>query len=571
MLVAALLLVAAQTSGSPLQGRAVPGDPEELRDDPAEKASSAQTADENDADENDADEDDDDDKKSAVAAAPEDVATPEELRDMATLQALEGRLSLNEQLSAADVDTLLRILAKSPAPRARALAAAVLPWLDPSVSAPPLFTASRDPDARVRATAGQSLIAVSRRLPEELKKNAVNVAISLLDDPVDEAACAGADLLAALAPPGLQDAFQARAKGASDVRYACFASVGGLPLRAITMPDLPPDPDQPKTATTPGTPTTLPETPTTTTPNWMFLAAGAGTGLLVGGALPGAFVPSRDVLLYDDATSKLSREEVSFLTTGAAAIAGAAALGGAAYGIEALLGPLSPTESTSVLGGAGAGTVLGAGLGLMIGAQGGGQAMALSLGSLGGFAGGTGLAYGTELTDNDNALMASAMAMGGLASALTAFTAVPVGLTEVLGAQRSDFGLGAGMTGAGLFGLAALGAGAVVEVPAARSAAVVAGGLLGGGLLTGLGFLIVPTELDTSSRVACGLGLSGQVIGMTLAYLLVPDEWLALSQGAVVDVAGHRAELHLPMPVAYAPLPGSSAVPMGVALLHGRF
>jgi hypothetical protein len=502
---------------------------------------------------------------------PVEVVSPEERRDIAALQALEGRLSVGDSLNEKDVQVLLQLLASSPAPRARALAAAVLPWLDPPVAAPPLFAASRDADARVRATAGQSLVALARRLPDALKKSGVNVGISLLDDPSDEAACAGAELLAALNPPSLRDAFEVRAKAASDVRYACFVRHGGLPVRTVAMPVLPPDPDAVKA-------------PTTTTPDaaptdkdeqqqrqWLFLAAAAGTGLVAGGGFPGALVPSRDVLVYDDRQSKLSREEISFLTQGGAALLGAGLLAGAALGTEALLGPLSTTEATSVLGAAGAGTVLGAGFGFMAGYDGGGQSLALSLGSLGGFVGGAALAYGLDLSDDDNALMASAMAMGGLASALGSFTAVPVGLEEIFGAQRSDFGLGAGLTGAGLFGLTALGVGAFTDMPAARSAAVVAGGLLGGGLLTGLGFLIVPKDLDTGSRIACGLGLSGQVIGMALALVLIPDRWLAIHSDAVVDVTAKEARFGLPMPVVFAPLPGRSETPIGVTLLRARF
>ena len=95
-----------------------------------------------------------------------------------------------------------------------------MPWLDPQVSGAPLIAATRDVDGRVRATAAQSLVAVSRRLPEDSKAAAVAAALSLLDDRDDEAACAGAELVAALNPPNAQDALAVRAKGASDLRYA---------------------------------------------------------------------------------------------------------------------------------------------------------------------------------------------------------------------------------------------------------------------------------------------------------------------------------------------------------------
>ncbi len=554
-----VLLLALQTSG----------DPEELREQPALPAVESKPV---------------ESKVEAGEKKPEppEPGSIEEHRDIALLQALEGRLSVGDTLGPKDVDVLLRLLSSSPAPRARALAAAVLPWLEPPVAAPPLFAASRDADARVRATAGQSLVALARRLPDDVKKSAATVGLSLLDDPSDEVGCAGAELLAALTPSDLsrangsnistvRDAFDVRAKTASDVRYACFVRHGGLPARAVNMPPLPPDPDanKPKT-TTSGQPAVAPP-PGAAPKQWLFVATAASTGLLAGGGLPGAFVPSRDVLVYDDRESKLSREEVSVLTQGGTALLGAVALGGAAWGTELILGPLSTTEATSVLGAAGAGTVLGAGLGLMAGLDGSGQSLSLSLGSLGGFVGGAALAYGLDLDDDDNALMASAMVMGGLASALGAFTAVPVGLDEVFLAQRSNFGLGAGLTGAGLFGLVALGVGAFSDLPASRSAAVVAGGLMGGGLLTGLGFLIVPKEIDTSSRIACGLGLSGQAIGMALALVLIPDQWLAISSPAVIDVTAKEARFGLPLPVVFAPLPGRSDAPIGITLVRARF
>lgn len=502
-----------------------------------------------------------------------DAATALERRDIALLHALEGRLAVGTTLSTGDVDVLLRLASLSPSPRARALAAAVLPWLDPSVAAVPLFAASHDPDARVRASAGQSLVALARRLNEDLQRSALAVGMSLLEDASDEAACAGAELLSALNPPNLGDTFAVRAQAASEVRYACFVRSAGLAPRAVTMPEMPPDPDEGKAPTT-STPTPSPTAPAGVAwqqQPWLFLAAATGTGLLAGGALPGAVFPSRDVLLYDARETRLSREDISFVTVGGAAVLGAAALGGAALGTQLLWGPLSTTESTSVLGAAGAGTAWGAGLGLMLGLDGGGLSLSLGLGSLGGFAAGTALAYGFELSGNDNALMATAMAMGGLGSALAAFTAVPVGVDAILGAKRNDFGLGAGMTGAGLWGLVALGSGAFTEVAPARSAAVLAGGLLGGGLFTGLGFLFVPDSLDTRSRIACGLGLAGQILGMTMGMVLVPESWLGVSTEAVVDLTAKEARLGLPLPTVLSALPGHSERPLAFTLVRARF
>jgi hypothetical protein len=303
----------------------------------------------------------------------------------------------------------------------------------------------------------------------------------------------------------------------------------------------------------------------------VFLATAAGAGLLAGGAIPSGIVPSRDVLVYNADSTRLVREEVSFGTTAVAALAGAAALGGAAYGLELGLGRLSATEATSTAGATGAGAVLGAGLGLMLGTDTAGQSFALAGGTVGALAAGTAYVYAVDVDDNDNALMASAMLMGGLASGLGTFAAVPVGLTKVGEAARSDFGLSAGLTGAGVFGLVALGAAPVVDVPAGRAAAATAGGLLGAGLLTGVGFLVIsPDQVDVASRIATGLGLSGQVVGMTLAYLFVPEGWVSAG-GAVVDVNAKEARLGLPTAVVYAPLPGQKQAPVGVTLLRGSF
>jgi hypothetical protein len=450
-----------------------------------------------------------------------------ETRDLQTLQRLEAHLSVGHELDAAEVEALVAIT-RSPSPRARALAAAVLPWLAPGVAVGPLRTLAGDPDPRVRATAGQSLVAVSRRLADEDRAVVVATALALLDDENDEVGCAGAELLAALRPPAMGDAFEARAAAASDLRFACYVRFGGLPARPVKLPPAPSLPAEPgDTVDVPGaSPTPLPATPRE--PGWVFIATAAGAGMLVGGALPSALVPARDVLVYDDDFTRLSRQDISFATQAGAAVVGAAALGGGAWWLDETLG-LSPDAQAAVFGGAGSGAMLGAGLGFMLDLKGGGPAWLLAGATGAGLVGATAVAALSPVSADDNALALAAASLGGLAGGLGTFAAVPVALTDVGGVGRTDFGFGSVFAAAGLAGLTALAVSPLVEIPAARAAAVSAGGLLGAGVVGGLAFALVPADLETGSRIAAGAGLAGQAAGMSVGALLIPDAWLGLN------------------------------------------
>jgi hypothetical protein len=450
-----------------------------------------------------------------------------ERRDVETLQRLEAHLSVGHELDAGELDSLLSI-SRSPAPRARALAAAVLPWLAPEIALAPLRSLAGDTDPRVRATAGQSLVAVARRLPDEERAPVVATALALLDDADDEVGCAGAELLAALRPPAMGDAFAARADRASDLRYACYVRFGGLPVRAVKLPPTPASPVEPAVVVDGAapTPTTLP-TPARE-PGWIFVAAAAGAGMLIGGALPSAVVPARDVLVYDDDFTRLTRQDISFATQAGAAVVSAAALGAGAWWLDDGLG-LSPDAQAAVFGGTGSGAMLGAGLGFMLDLKGGGPAWVLAGATGAGLLGATAVATLTPVSADDNALTLAAASLGGLAGGLGTFAAVPVALTDVGGVGRTDFGFGSVFAAAGVAGLTALAVSPLVEVPAARAAAVSAGGLLGAGVVGGLAFALVPAELETGSRIAAGAGLAGQAVGMAVGALLVPDAWLGLA------------------------------------------
>ncbi len=464
------------------------------------------------------------DVSSGPVAGLEATTAAREGRELQTLARFEAALSVGRALSAKDSAQIAALVADSPSPRVRATAAAVLAWLDPAVSVVPLLKATRDSDPTVRVTAAQSLIPLARRLDLPMQDTVAAVAVALVDDVDDEVACAGIELLAVAGLERVADVATDRAEKASDVRYACLARFAGVPIRAVKLPTITPSPrDAPDGTDVVVSPDTVLPLPAET--QWLFVADAAAAGLLIGGAIPSGLVPARDVLVYDDDSSRRSRQDISFATTVGSALLGGAAFGTGAYVLDATLGPLDSHEAIAVVGGTGSGLLLGAGLGFMLDPDGGGGALLLAGTTAAGVIGSTALAYATDLSSNDNAFVASSMAMGALLGGLGTFAAMPVAVADINGVPRTDFGFGAVVAGAGAFGLVALGASPFVEVTAARSAAVAAGGFLGAGLVGGIGLLAVPGDLETGSRISAGLGAGGQVLGMVLGAL-VPGDWL---------------------------------------------
>ncbi len=498
----------------------VEGDPgDALRDDPSSTTSAAPTT------------------PSAGAAL--DATLDEKAReaqDTRTLNDIEATLSMGQPLSPQQRATLVEISA-SPAPRARALAAAVLPWLEPAAAVGPLLTLSTDADSRVRGAAGQSLVALARRLDDTQKGAVVAAALALLDDEFDEVACAGAELLAALRPKGTDDAFAARAGTASDVRYACLVRFGGLPVRAVKLPPAPTPPSDPENVLdTPGA--TPPSVSSTTAPSFVFIATAASAGLFIGGALPASAIPARDILVYDDDFTRLSRQDVSFVSQAGAALLGGALLGGGAYLLDETLA-LTSSEQVAVMGGTGSGVVLGAGLAFLLDLKGGGPPLVVAGATAAGLVGATAIGAFADVSADDNVLIATALGMGALAGGLGTFAAVPVALTDVGGVGRTDFGLGAAVAVAGAAGLSALAAAPFVEVKGPRAGAIAAGGALGAGVVGGLAFVVTPKDIDTATRIAAGDGLAGQVAGM-VGGAFIPDAWMGLDDAAVDDTNSER-------------------------------
>ena len=502
---------------------------------------------------------------SSAAAANADAAVRandelSEVDALALLRALEVKLSLSQALSSAELASVVAC-ATSPHVSVRALSVAVLSWLDTELATSPLLQAWLDAQPRVRAGAAQSLLSLARRLGDEDRRRVVAASLIHLDDAVDEVACASAELLGALAPAEAADAVRARAQAAGDVRYACFARVGELPVRAVELPVLPAA-DAPSSDASP-TSSQVPSGHDDGT--WLLVSVAASTGLVVGALLPAGLVPSHDVLLYDDDSSRVTRVEVAVATQLGAGLVGALALGSAAWAI-AQVEPHDVKEAAAAATAVAALGLAGASAQLVFGLSEGPAALATAGGLVLGLAGGAGLFLGAQLDVNDEVLAASSMALGGLGFGLLVFSAIPVALLEIGAAKRVDFGLGIAGLGAGVAGFGALAAGALFDVRAARSFAVLAGGLVGGGLGTALGFAIVPPS-DVKSRIACTVGLVGLVAGMG-AGLLVPEHWLPAvgAMGSAVIVEDGRVSMGVPIPFSLGAIGG-----LGATLVHARF
>lgn len=464
---------------------------------------------------------------------PRPPAADDEEAELGALRTFEARLSAGETLTPAETANLVAS-ASSRHISVRALAVAVLAWLDPATAAPVLLGGDdkrgvTDPEARVRTVATQSLLALARRLPEEIRRDVVGAALLLLDDPVDEVACAAAELALALAPSAVVDAVRVRAAAVGDVRYACFSRIGGLPIRAVKVPELPHEellPDE-------GTPPPVAPAPPASDGTWVTVAASSSAGLLIGALVPTMLVPGRDVMLYDDDRTVITREELSVVTQAAAGLAGAAALGGGAWALAGALAeggaPLTVDEAGAIALGTGALGLVGAGVPMMLALRGGLPAGLTAAGLAAGAVGSTALVAVSDLDANDEALSLGAAGLGAMAGGLAVFTLMPVGIDTVGEADRTTFGFATAAVTAGAAGMGALTLGPFLDVPPARTFATLAGGLLGGGIFTGAAFLLIPS-IDVKSRIACGVGLGGEVLGATMAFLLVPDAWIGTAK-----------------------------------------
>lgn len=508
----------------------------------------------------------------AAATAPDPFAGKSEDEVVAALRALETKLSLGEPLGDADKQLLVDAVRAGASPSVRALAAAVLPWLDPASSTGPLLAAVQDDDPRVRAQAAQSLVALSRRLDDAAKQDALAAGLALLDDPTDEAGCAGAELVAVLAPSTAADAIRARAATIGPVRYACFSRYAGLPQRRVKVPPLPEAPKK-EPAPTPATPPEIVAPPPDEGGDGtaLFVTTAAAAGTFAGALVPAMFFPPRDTLTYTQTTTRIGREEPSLFFLGASGLVGGAALGGAAYGLSLLVPHLDVAQAAEVALGTGMGGVGGVGVGLMIRLDDALAAGAIATGTLFGFGVSAATAHLFRPTRADVGFVAAVGGLSLLAGTLAAFTAIPVGLPVLFDrVERTDFALGVGLASGGTLGLAATMLTPIVDMPAGRVVATSAGAIAGASLGVAGGYLFTPAALDVRSRIASGVGVGGLLVGGGLAFFLVPDEWanaFAAKDGTVpTSLVARRADgWSLGVPLVHALAPPAS-LPTATAL-----
>jgi hypothetical protein len=365
---------------------------------------------------------------------------------------------------------------------------------------------------------------LGRRLTEPGERaNVTATALALVDDRSDEVSCVAAELLAALSPTDAQAALQQRASSSSDQRYQCFARFAGLPARPANVSPLPPRPDD---STTPSSPELVGKTPAPVVDtDWLTVAVATGAGLMVGGTLPAGFVPARDFLVYDDTSTRLSRQEISFGTTIASSLAGGVAFGGAAFALDRVAGPLSTSEAAASAAGTSSAALVGAGLAYALLPSGGTGAVVLAATTTAGLMASMGWVRVVDVTANDNTLVLGAMSMGTMAGLFGVFAALPVALTEVNGVARASIGVGAAVAGAGVAGLGALAAAPLVDVTPMRVVTVVGGAGIGAGVVGTIAFAAVPSDLDVATRVGAGLALGGAVAGAVVG-MFIPGSWI---------------------------------------------
>ncbi len=508
-----------------------------------------------------------------------------EERRLHQLRQLEARLSVGQALSDDERRLLGQVAVRGETPRARALAAAILPWLTPAESAPALLAASDDEDARVRDQALQGLVALTRRLDEALARRALEVGVTRLSDPSAEVACTAARVVTGLSPERAGDEVRRLAPDADDIRYACWRSYVSLPARDVEVPP-PPEPaderandDEPgDDSDEPPAPTPPPEPAPAPTGDLLFWSTAAATGFLAGGLLPGLIVPPHDTLVYSRRRTVHAREELSIGFAGTTALAGALLVGGAALGATTLLGPLEVPAATSSVLGATAGALAGLGGGMTFGLDDGTSGVIAVGASLSGLALSSALAFTLPPRPNDIGLAVGLAGQGALAATLISLAAVPVDVDRVLGdSTRVDFALGTGMLAGGVLATGGLLLAPLVDVSPGRILVASAAGASAAGLGLGLTYLFTPATLDVRERVASGVGAGLQLVAATAAFVLLPGSWadavLAGSGGQAATSALYldEGELRVGLPVVTVLPVGEGHVGASLPLLGGRF
>jgi hypothetical protein len=502
---------------------------------------------------------------------PEPPAQP---TDLERLREIESRLSVGHPLLEEERSFLVQAAQDARDPEARALAAAILPWLPPQMSRRPLTVAAADEDPRVRHQAVQGLVAIARRVDDDGRRRIASVAAKLLADEDDEVACGAARLLALVDPTGAPDEVRKRAADASDLRHACWRRLVPLEPRAVTTP--PPKPLIPDEIATPE-PEQLPAPPAPPTGKWLFVATAASVGFLGGGALPGVFLPPRDTLTYTERRTVHTREEPSLFFAGSVAVGGGALLGGAAFGLTLLTDELEVPAATAVVVSSASGAIGGLGAGLAAGLNGpltGGTAVA---GAVSGLVLQSALGLTMPPAPND---IGAAVAFGGQAASaglLLSLTLVPWSQDEVWGGGplRHDFALGVGLLSGGAVTVGSLAFAPLLDLSPTRLLAASAAGLSAASLGLGLTYLFTPVAIGPREQIASGVGVALQLIAFPAALVLFPADWadaldgVVSPEGSALVVDDGALKVGLPA-LRVLPTPeGGSA--LGVGLLSGRW
>lgn len=517
------------------------------------------------------------------AAQPSTAARPEaslEERRIHQLRQLEARLSVGQTLSADEQRLLRQVAVRGETPRARALAAAILPWLPPEDAASALLAAADDADPRVRDQALQGLVAISRRLEGDSVRRVEQVATERLMDPSAEVACAAARVLAGVAPDRAAAEIRRLSPEVEDVRYACWRRLVPMPEREVTVAPPPEPPSAKDTDDDREEPPPL--APARAAPpngDLLFLSTAAATGFLAGGLLPGLFSPPRDTLLYSPRRTVHAREEPSIVVAGGSALAGALLLGGAAFGATTLLDPLEVPAATSTALGTAAGAIAGLGGGMAFGLDGSLTGLASIGGGLTGLALSSALAFTVPPASNDLGLALGLAGTGAIAATLISLAAVPVGVEQVIGdSTRVDFALGTGLLTGGVLGVGGLLLAPIVDVSPGRVLVASAAGASAAGLGLGLTYLFTPVNVGVRERIASGVGAGLHIVTTTATFVLLPGSWADAIVGedggppATTALFLDEGKLRLGVPVVSFVPPGELGVAaVAVPVLGGRF
>jgi hypothetical protein len=476
-----------------------------------------------------------------------------EAEALKALRSFEERLSVGKPLAISEVALLKALAVEGPSPRARALAAAILPWLKADTVLEALLKASRDEDSAVRQQAVEGLNAAARRLEVEGRGQVIARGIELLDDTSAVTACAAGNLVARLAPEQAADEMSRRKVSAPSGVWACWRRVVPLPGREEAIPPPPPEPPRASGGGRPVGPpsTTAPAAPTPADlrggPLMIVTATAVGFG--AGGSLMNVILPSRDTLTYRRARTVRSREEPALGSGFLVGAAGGAALGLGAWALESYK-PMSFNGAAGATLGATFGTV--AGIGASLGTASGDQLSATYslVGALAGVGVGAAVGYLAEPTLGDLGFASAAAGQGLILGTLVTFAATPVGFLTVGNAPRSDFGFGVGLLSGGVFGVGALALAPVVELNPKRVMFATGVGMATAGLGLSIGYLSVPVTVDVRQRIAAGIGAGALLIGTTLAWVLIPDSWTdaVSADGSAINVDDGEVRLGVPVP-----------------------